>query len=80
MFPGADDEALDLLALMLQFNPNSRVTVEEALNHSFFFDIRNPALEITAEKPMSADLEFIGESSENLKNNVSYYIPFNHMK
>jgi serine/threonine protein kinase len=71
MFPGASSSALNLLRLMLLFNPHSRVTVDEALNHPFFGDIRNPAVEFIAEKPMSPDLEFIGESSENLKQNVN---------
>lgn len=70
MYPGADDSALELLAMMLQFNPRSRVSVEESLNHSFFQDIRNPPLEIAAALPMSVDVENIGESAENLRNNV----------
>ena len=70
MYPGADDGAIELLNLMLKFSPRERVSVEEALNHSFFMDIRNHALEKVAEKPMSCDVENLGESAENLRSNV----------
>ena len=70
MYPGADDGALELLHLMLQFNPRKRVTVDQTLDHPFFSDIRNPALETVADRPMSVDIETLGESSENLRTNV----------
>jgi mitogen-activated protein kinase 1/3 len=38
-FPGADPEALDLLQKMLVFNPQNRITAEEALKHPWFKNI-----------------------------------------
>ena len=70
MYPGADEGALELLHLMLQFNPRKRVTVDQTLDHPFFSDIRNPVLETVADRPMSVDIETLGESSENLRTNV----------
>lgn len=34
-FPGASDDALDLLQGLLCFDPSKRLTVEEALDHDF---------------------------------------------
>ena len=70
MYPGADEQAIDLLRLMLQFSPRNRVTVEQALGHPFFQDVRNLDVETTAIMPMSLDIETLGESPENLKSNV----------
>ena len=70
MYPGADAKAIDLLRLMLQFSPRNRVTVEQALGHPFFQDVRNLNVETVAVMPMSVDIETLGESPENLKSNV----------
>ena len=35
-FPGASDLALDLLRGLLRFDPEERLTAEEALQHAFF--------------------------------------------
>jgi serine/threonine protein kinase len=35
---GADDVAIDLLEKMLQFNPDKRISVDEALRHPFFVE------------------------------------------
>lgn len=39
IFPNAHDEALDLLEKMLKFDPDKRITVEQAMKHKYFDDI-----------------------------------------
>jgi mitogen-activated protein kinase 1/3 len=52
LYPAADPAALDLLKQMLKFNPRSRCTAEEALEHDFFRNMRRPEMEGTAETPL----------------------------
>jgi hypothetical protein len=35
-YPGAGNQAIDLLNKMLLFNPYFRITIDEALDHPFF--------------------------------------------
>lgn len=49
-FAGASPEAIDLLKHMLMFNPNKRVTIDEALDSPYFKDVRNAAIETDATK------------------------------
>lgn len=50
LYPNADDEAMDLLKKLLTFNPNKRLTVEQALEHPYVAQFHNPAEEIICEK------------------------------
>lgn len=36
LFPNAPDDARDLLYRMLDYNPETRITAEQALRHPFF--------------------------------------------
>ncbi|PRD34374.1 UNVERIFIED_CONTAM: Mitogen-activated protein kinase 3 [Trichonephila clavipes] len=46
LFPNANVEALDLLDKMLTFNSNKRITVEDALSHSYFSEYYDPDDEV----------------------------------
>lgn len=35
LFPGVNPEAIDIMEKLLQFDPEKRITVEEALNHPY---------------------------------------------
>jgi serine/threonine protein kinase len=52
----ADADGIDLLSKMLQFNPNKRCTVTEAIEHKFFESIRKKQNELKPEKIISMDL------------------------
>eukprot|EP00602_Paraphysomonas_sp_CaronLab_P006898 CAMPEP_0185023074 /NCGR_PEP_ID=MMETSP1103-20130426/5774_1 /TAXON_ID=36769 /ORGANISM="Paraphysomonas bandaiensis, Strain Caron Lab Isolate" /LENGTH=544 /DNA_ID=CAMNT_0027555491 /DNA_START=52 /DNA_END=1686 /DNA_ORIENTATION=- len=47
MYRGAPREAIDLLSSMLQFNPSKRITVDDALQHPFLAEVRDPSREIS---------------------------------
>jgi mitogen-activated protein kinase 15 len=42
IFPTASDDALDLLEKLLQFNPEKRLTADEALEHPYVAQFHNP--------------------------------------
>lgn len=47
LFPKADENELDLLSRMLCWNPNNRITVDEALQHPYFAEYHHPNYEVT---------------------------------
>eukprot|EP00045_Choanoeca_perplexa_P005470 m.46338 g.46338 ORF g.46338 m.46338 type:complete len:367 (+) comp13139_c0_seq2:347-1447(+) len=57
MYPEADHDALDLLQRMLTFNPDHRITVEEALAHPFLEQYYDPADEPVSDQPFHIDME-----------------------
>jgi serine/threonine protein kinase len=46
MFPGASDDALDLLKHLLAFNPELRYTAAQALSHRYVKDFHDENEEI----------------------------------
>eukprot|EP00916_Digyalum_oweni_P002796 GHVL01005198.1.p2 GENE.GHVL01005198.1~~GHVL01005198.1.p2 ORF type:complete len:102 (-),score=13.48 GHVL01005198.1:2518-2823(-) len=41
MYPEANPKVLDLVSKMLTFNPNVRITAEEAIEHPYFDEVRS---------------------------------------
>ncbi|XP_059171934.1 mitogen-activated protein kinase 1-like isoform X1 [Physella acuta] len=67
LFPNADVKALDLLEKMLTFNPNKRITVEQALAHPYLEQYYDPADEPVAEEPFTFEMELDDLPKERLK-------------
>ncbi len=67
LYPHATPFALDLLDKMLVFNPNKRITVDEALAHPYFKDLRNPQTETVCPKPFDFSFENISTSKPVLQ-------------
>lgn len=66
-FPGASDDALDLIRKCLQFNPKKRPTVEELFNHKYVLRFKGTEKEGVLSGPI--DLGF----DDNVKLNISDY-------
>jgi len=69
IFHQATPDALDLLTDMLQLNPKRRISVNDALEHSYFSQLHNPASEGTCEK---FDISFEFEAKINSKFGVRH--------
>jgi len=67
LYARADVKALDLLDKMLTFNPNKRISVEDALAHSYLDQYYDPADEPVAEKPFTFHEEFDDLPKDRLK-------------
>eukprot|EP00769_Ergobibamus_cyprinoides_P002463 gnl/Ergobibamus_cyprinoides/359.p2 GENE.gnl/Ergobibamus_cyprinoides/359~~gnl/Ergobibamus_cyprinoides/359.p2 ORF type:complete len:139 (+),score=70.47 gnl/Ergobibamus_cyprinoides/359:414-830(+) len=52
LFPSASPEALDLLMKMLAFNPDKRISAEDALRHPYVKAFHNPAEEPACPRPI----------------------------
>ena len=57
VYPGAGDEAIDLLHRILVFNPYFRVTIDECLEHPFFNKLRKEDKEQTSTDSIHFDWE-----------------------
>lgn len=52
IYPGAGEEAVDLLHKILVFNPYFRITMDEILAHPFFKKVRKVEKEMIATDPI----------------------------
>lgn len=66
LYPASDPIALDLLRQMLKFNPKSRCTAEEALEHRFFQGVRQKELEKVATEALVIP-DFLNETAIDLE-------------
>ena len=57
MFPEAPADALDLMQKLLQFNPEKRLTAEEALRHPYVASFHNPDDEPNAAGPITISVD-----------------------
>ncbi|KAI8872795.1 kinase-like protein [Ramicandelaber brevisporus] len=57
MFPNASDQALELLAGLLEFHPRKRFTVEQALSHPYLAQYHDEAGEPSHEMKFNFDFE-----------------------
>jgi len=65
-FPHHDPLAIDILGAMLRFNPRARVSVERALEHPLFADIRDASREVGGSSYVTLDFEKEPDIDESL--------------
>jgi len=70
LFPNASADCLDLLKRLLDFNPHTRITVNEALAHPYLRQYYDPEDEPVAELPFRFDEEFDDYDRERLKSMI----------
>ena len=56
-FPGANEHALDLLKKLLVFNPNHRLTAEQALKHKYVEQFASPEEEIICDHVITIPMD-----------------------
>ncbi|KAF8380176.1 hypothetical protein HHK36_027658 [Tetracentron sinense] len=66
-FPNMSPGAVDLLEKMLVFDPNKRITVEEALCHPYMSSLHDINVEPVCPRPFSFDFEQPSFTEENIK-------------
>jgi mitogen-activated protein kinase 15 len=67
MYPNASPEAVDLLRRLLQFNPNKRISAEEALKHPYVTLFHDEANEPPCDRPIKMGFD------DNTKYSISEY-------
>jgi len=67
MFPTASQDALDLLRRCFQFNPNQRITANDALRHPYVVQFHNPEDEFECERTIRIPVD------DNIKLKVHDY-------
>lgn len=71
LYPHANRDALDLLERLLDFNPETRITVEEALAHRYLASLHDEEDEPTAETFDFSFEEELGDTSDLSKIKVT---------
>ncbi|KAL1355776.1 hypothetical protein HN51_007763 [Arachis hypogaea] len=66
-FPNMSADALDLLEKMLIFDPNKRITVDEALSHPYLSSLHDINDEPVGPRPFSFDFEHPSYTVEHMK-------------
>ena len=64
------DDAIDLMMQLLRFNPDDRLTAEQALEHRYVAQFHDPAVERKAAKCVQVPID------DNEKKNTSMYATF----
>ncbi|KAL1203254.1 Mitogen-activated protein kinase 3 [Cardamine amara subsp. amara] len=67
LFSHVNPLAIDLVDRMLTFDPNRRITVEEALNHQYLSKLHDPNDEPICQKPFSFEFEQQPMDEEQIK-------------
>mmetsp|Transcript_42494 Transcript_42494/g.136317 ORF Transcript_42494/g.136317 Transcript_42494/m.136317 type:complete len:374 (+) Transcript_42494:402-1523(+) len=78
LHPRANPLAIDLLEKMLVFNPEKRITVEEALEHPYLASLHDPAVEPVSERPYEFDFEDEELKEDALKDRVWREMQYYH--
>ncbi|XP_004492784.1 mitogen-activated protein kinase homolog MMK2 [Cicer arietinum] len=69
-FPNMSPGAVDLLEKMLVFDPNRRITVDEALCHQYLAPLHDIIEEPVCSKPFNFDFENSSFTEENIKEHI----------
>ncbi|EOA24229.1 hypothetical protein CARUB_v10017466mg [Capsella rubella] len=70
LFSHVNPMAIDLVDRMLTFDPNRRITVEEALNHQYLAKLHDPSDEPICQKPFSFEFEQQPLDEEQIKDMI----------
>lgn len=78
-YPKCNPSCLDLLDKMLTFNPDDRISIDEALAHPYLESVRDPSLEITCPTPFNFDFESTSLTKSKLQSlifeDICHYHP-----
>jgi len=78
LYPNANPIALDLMEKMLAFNPNKRITVEEALDHEYFKSLRIKETEVKCDKSFTFEFEKMKLTEKNLQKCTTKHLDLLH--
>eukprot|EP01083_Nonionella_stella_P053403 141275_1 len=67
IFPKAEDDAIDMIERLMRFNPNERLTAEEALAHPYVSQFHNAVHEPTCDRVITICID------DNKKYSISEY-------